>query len=83
MREYNLVTTIAIKPLTQTRAYDTGSSSFYAMSLLNLVSTTSAYLLSMPSTEKKKLRKFFPLSVEGLTAFIFIFLLPSSQEPLH
>ena len=79
MREYYLVTAIAIGLLTQLRTRERGSSSFFAMSRLKFVSTARASFLRMPSTEKEKGYNF-PLLVAVLTVIIFLFLLPTSQE---
>ena len=51
MQEYDLVTAIDIRLLTQTRTCGMGSSSFSAMSQLKVAITTRSSFLIMPPTE--------------------------------
>ena len=59
MWEYNLETAFAIRPLTQPRSCEMGSSSFVAMSPLKLMSTARESFPNMPSTEMKNREIFF------------------------
>ena len=58
MREYDLATAIAIRPITQPCTCEMGSSIFAAMSQLKFASTTRASFPSMPSTEITNIEKF-------------------------
>ena len=59
MRENNLATTIAVRPLIQPHTCKVVSSIFAAMSQLKLASMTRAFLPSMPSTEINNGEKCF------------------------
>ena len=66
MREYDLVTAIAIWLLTQPHTCERGSSSCVAMSRLKFMSTTRASFLIMPSTERTNEEKCFHCSWQCL-----------------
>ena len=54
MWKYDLTTDITIRPLTQPRTCEIGSSSFSTISRLEFLSTTSASFPIMPSTERRE-----------------------------
>ena len=56
--EYDLVTAISIRPLTQSVTCKIGSSSFTSMIRIKLASTTSASFPVIPSTKKTNGEKF-------------------------
>ena len=53
MKEYDLTTAIAIRPLTQLRTCEMGSLSFSVMSRLKVVNMMRDLLMSMTSNERK------------------------------
>ena len=82
MWDYILVTAIVIWPLIQPRTCERGSSIFVAMSGLKFASTTNAYFLRIPPTERKN-GDFLMLFVTVITMVIYISLPPTIQEILH
>ena len=71
MGEYDPVTAIAIRPLTQPRMCGMGSSVFSAMSWLKVVSMTRESFLSMPPTERTNGEKCLFLSWQCLPCLSF------------
>ena len=66
MREYDLATTIKIRPLINSHTCGTGLSIFYSMGRLKLSSTTRTFFPRMSSTEITKGKKYFCFSWECL-----------------
>ena len=79
MRDYDLVTVVAISQLTHPHTCEMGSSIFSAMSRLKLVSTERGSFPCIPSTERKNVEKF-PLLMAVLTMLILIFHLQMSSK---
>ena len=80
--EYDLVTTIAIRPVTQPCMFKTGSSIFSAMSRLEFASTTRASFTCMQSIERTS-GEFYPLLVAMLAVLVLIFFPPPKQEHFY